>query len=220
MMFGDDNVMDAGNIEGTQWNPAEEKVDKKTAPQIVSNVKEKKPVSPVGTTSIWPSDQQPLVGTIVPLHIAPIKETSPSSFGSFGSPFFLTRTEKKSSNPFKFPMIPAPMQNPFQARMAFHYSGMKETDALLVHNTFTTIKSFPNVSWEPKQPQVFQGKGNEDIHKPEIMQNDRVFAKLETFKVATLWSPWESTKIIARVPVLLFCVCTIVRNIKLHQTCY
>ena len=57
--------------------------------------------------------------------------------------------EQKNSLSVSFPMVSAPMQNSSPKGMQI---------------TSIAEKSFPNGSWKPKEPPVFQGKSIEDVH--------------------------------------------------------
>ena len=110
-----------------------------------------------GTRDTNPQTDQsaafPTFGTIVPPYIPPFAGTA---VGSSSHPF----TQEKKNPPlhFKFPPLSAPAQgqNPHQSGSLFYNSGIQNSPA--------QQKSFPNVSWRPKEPQVFSRKNSEDVH--------------------------------------------------------
>ena len=132
-------------------------------PQTVPSNEEKKSTTPFGTAPFWTLDQQPLIGTIVSPYFPPIKERIHLPLGPLDH-IFPPVPENKSPNSFEFPMVSTSMQNYSPSRLSFPNSGVKDAGALPMHNTSAPVKSFPNVSWKPKEPQVFLGKGNGDIH--------------------------------------------------------
>lgn len=68
------------------------------------------------------------------------------------------------------------MQNPHPSRLLFHNSGTQPFAAPQGHNLSTQQKSFPNVSWKPKEPQTFSGKNIEDVHSwPEVVSHYFMF---------------------------------------------
>ena len=147
MTFGPDTT------EGAHWNLQDKKMEDQTAPPIVPLQTENVTVTAAGTTP--PTDQTtafPTFGTIVPPSVPPF-------VGNVGSSSTPPLQEKKNSPfGFEFPPISAPAQgqNLHQSGSLFHNSGNQTP---LAQN-----KSFPNVSWRPKEPQVFSGKNAEDVH--------------------------------------------------------
>ena len=74
--------------------------------------------------------------------------------------------QKKSPVGFEFPPVSAPVlgQNPHPSRSLFHNSGTQNFIVPQVQNPSPQQKFFPNVSWKPKEPQVFSGKNTEDVY--------------------------------------------------------
>ena len=129
-------------------------MDDQAAPPIVPMQGEKMPISPADTNpQKEPAAAFPTFGTIVPPSIPPFASNAPGSSS-------VPSVQKKKNSPFhfEFPPISAPAQgqNPHPSGSLFHNSGPQ--------NPPPQNKSFPNVSWRPKEPQVFNGKNNEDVH--------------------------------------------------------
>ena len=126
-------------------------MEDQTAPPNVPLQHENVTVSAAGT--IPPKDKSaafPTFGTIVPPSVPPF-------VGNVGSSSIPPIKEQKNSPfGFEFPSVSAPAQVQNPSSSLFHNSGNPNPPA--------QNKSFPNVSWRPKEPQVFSGKNNEDVH--------------------------------------------------------
>ena len=154
LLSGGDMTFGPETTEGANWNLQDQKMDEKPALPNVPLQPENVTVSAAGT--IPQKDQAavfPTFGTIVPPSVPPF---AGNAAGSSSHP----STQEKKNTPFgfEFPPISAPIQgqNPHQSGSLFHNSGNQTP---LAQN-----KSFPNVTWRPKEPQVFSGKNAEDVH--------------------------------------------------------
>ena len=139
--------LDAGNTEGANWPElgADQYMDT-GATEIVPKKDENKPVPSCGAPPDNKiADQIPLFGTIVP-------SNNPSFSGVFGSSSISPKQEKESPTGFEFPPVSAPVQNPSPSGFLFHNSGTQNFVAPQVQNSPNQQKSFPNVSWKPKEP--------------------------------------------------------------------
>ena len=129
-------------------------MEDQTVPETVPILGEKLSVSPAGAA---PQKNQatsvPIIGTIVPPYIPPFAGNAARS--SSTPPL---QEKKNSPLGFEFPPISAPAQgqNPSPSISLFHNSGPQNSPA--------QNKSFPNVAWRPKEPQVLSRKNAEDVH--------------------------------------------------------
>ena len=155
LLSGGDMTFGPETMEGANWNLQDQKMEEKPAPPVVPLQPENVTVSAADTNP--QTDQStafPTFGTIVPPFVPPIAGNAPVGSSSHPS----TQEKKDSPFHFEFPPISAPTQgqNPHQSGSLFHNSGIQNPPA--------QNKSFPNVSWRPKEPQVFSGKNAEDVH--------------------------------------------------------
>ena len=161
LLFGARMDFNPENVEGANWNLQDQPMEEKSAPQTVPLQGENNPVSPAGTApQKEPAAQVPTFGTIVPPYVPPF-------YGIYGSSSIPPIQEKKKSpSGFEFPLVFAPtsVQNPHPSGSMFHNSGTQNIIAPQVQNSPAQNKSFPNVSWKPKEPQVFTGKNTKDVH--------------------------------------------------------
>lgn len=114
IMFGINISMDNGNVEGAQCLDIDE--DKVGGLPTSGNAD-----TPTISGNEWTSsllapriaDQQPLVGTIVPPNVPPVKENKPPFFHPLGSPIVSPGLEKTTLLSFEFILVSAPVHNPF-----------------------------------------------------------------------------------------------------------
>ena len=152
LLSGGDMSFGPDTTEGAHWTLQDQKMDEKPAPPNTPLQPKNVIVSAAGTNpQIGQSAAFPTFGTIVPPSVPLF---AGNAVGSSSTP----PLQEKKNSPFGFEFPPvsasAQVQNP--SISLFHNSGNQNPPA--------QNKSFPNVSWRPKEPQVFSGKNSEDVH--------------------------------------------------------